>query len=97
MDFGRSQLSLQVGYGIRVSTEFFLYQNGRMCSRRKVRVRAGWIVTARLTESDALYVRDRLEAPRPPVWALRGPWAASRPIAPLRRLACLKCGRLDKW
>jgi hypothetical protein len=70
----------------------FLYRNGRICSRRKVRVRAGWIVTARLTESDALYVRDRLEA-QAPVWALRGPWAASRLIAPLRRLACLKCGR----
>jgi hypothetical protein len=28
MDFGRSQLSLQVGYGIRVSTEFFCIKMG---------------------------------------------------------------------
>jgi hypothetical protein len=38
-------------------------------------------VTARLTESDALYVRDRLEAPRPP----SGPSGALGPqAAPLR-------------
>jgi len=57
----------------------FLYQNGRMCPRRKARVRAPCKVTGRLTECPSVSVTAlrpwRLAAPP-------GPWAANRPIAP---------------
>jgi hypothetical protein len=57
----------------------FLYQNGRMCPRRKARVRAPCKVTGRLTECPNVSVTAlrpwRLAAPP-------GPWAANRPIAP---------------
>jgi hypothetical protein len=57
----------------------FLYQNGRICPRRKARVRAPCKVTGRLTECPSVSVTAlgpwRLAAPP-------GSWAESRPIAP---------------
>jgi Protein of unknown function (DUF3551) len=75
----REQILLLKEYSSRPRHEhrtLFFYQNGRMCPRRKARVRARCIVTGRLTDLPPLrLVHDRL-----------GPWRLSRASgAPARR------------
>jgi hypothetical protein len=66
-----------------VHNRIFLYQNGRMCPRRKARVRAPCKVTGRLPECPSVSVTAlrpwRLAAPP-------GPWAANRPSRLTMRL-----------